>query len=74
MVAEHRRGGVAQRHDLAQAGKRGRAAVDQIAGQPQPVAPGVEVEGLEQLDELGVAALEVADGIGGHPGSLFSVS
>ena len=55
-----------QRLHLAQHGERRRAAVDEVAGEPQPVALGREADDLQQLAELRVAALDVADGVVAH--------
>ena len=63
VVAEDGDRGVAQRHDLAQHGERHRAAVDQIADEPQPVLALREADQVEELAELGMATLDVADGV-----------
>ena len=53
--------GVAQRLHLAQHRERVRAAIDEVADEPQPVAARREADQLEKLAELGVTALDVAD-------------
>ena len=65
VVAEHDGRGSAERLDLAQHGERVRAAVDEVAGEPEPVAAGVEADALEERHELRVAALQVADRVDG---------
>ena len=66
VVAEHAHGGVAQRHHLAQHRERSGAAIDEVADEPQPVLARREADQVEELAELGVAALDVADGVMGH--------
>jgi len=66
MVAQHRDRAIAERAHPAQAAERVRAAIDQVADEPQPVPFGSEVQPLEQLLELVQAAVQVADGPGRH--------
>ena len=66
VIAQHRDGGRAERHDPAHDAERVRAAIDEVAGQPQAVARRVERAGREQGFELAQATLDVADGVGGH--------
>ena len=66
VVAEHDHRLVAQRLCPAQHRQRIRAAVDQVAHQPQPVARGVEVDLLQQQLQRLKAALNVADGVCRH--------
>ncbi len=61
VVAEHGHAPLAQRDHLAQRGQRGRPAVDEVAGEPERGVVGGRQAG-QQLDEGGVATLEVADG------------
>ena len=42
------------------------ATIDEIAAEPEAVAGAVEVQLFEQASERVVAALHVADGVGGH--------
>ena len=58
---------IADRHG-AQHFERCRATVDQVAGQPEAVAHGIETQAIKQGDELRVAALQVADRVVGHRG------
>jgi len=66
VIAEHRHRGVAERSNLAQHGERFRSAIDEIADEPQSILVGREADQLEQLTELGVATLDVADGVKTH--------
>jgi len=66
MVAQHAGRSVAQRHHLAQHFQRARAAVDEITHQPQPVFTRGKTDQRKQLAELGVATLDVADGVERH--------
>ena len=61
VVAENGDRGVAQRFHFAQRGERIRSAVHDIADDPQPVLARREADQIQQLAELGVAALDVAD-------------
>ena len=74
VVAEHGDGGVAQRHHLAQHGERAGAAVDEIADEPQPVVARREADEVEQLAELRVAALDVADRVERHGSVAVRIS
>src|SRR5690606_18101959 len=68
VIAQHRHGTLAQADDAAQAGQRLRAAVDQVAGEPEP---GIGVAGQvgvrQKLFQRRAAALHVAD----HPDAAF---
>ena len=66
VVAEHDLRRVAQRLHLAQDRERTGAAVDEVADEPQPVARRREPDQVEQLHELLVAALQVADRVVRH--------
>ncbi len=66
VIAEHRDGGIAQRHHFAQHGKRVGPAIDEIADEPQAVAARREADEVEQLAEFGVAALDIADCVERH--------
>ena len=66
VIAEHGDGGVAERVHLAQHGERIRAAIDEIADEPQPIARRREADQRQQLAELGMATLDVADRIKRH--------
>ena len=66
MVAQHGERSVAQRLHRAQYRQRIGTAVDQIADQPQSVARAIEGDQIEQLSELGVTALDIADDVVAH--------
>ena len=66
VIAEHGDGGIAERDHLAQHGERIRTAIDEIADQPQPVARRREADQRQQIAELGMAALDVADRVKRH--------
>jgi len=60
VVAEHGHYGVAEGAHLAQHLERRGTAIHQVADQPEPVRGDGEADEVEQLAELGVAALDVA--------------
>ncbi len=66
VIAEHRDGGIAERHHFAQYRERSGPAVDEVADEPQPIAARRESDEVEQFAELGVAALDVADRVERH--------
>ena len=66
VIAEHHHRAIAQFPDESQHLQRLRPAVDQVADEPQPVAPTIEAHALEQCLQLVVAALHVADRIRSH--------
>ena len=68
MIAEHDRHAVPERAHVAEHCERAGAAVDEIAGEPEPVARRIEFDPLEQTHEFRVAALQVADRVEGHGG------
>src|SRR6187399_309407 len=71
VVAEDGDRGIAKRLHLAQHGKRFGTAIDEIADQPQPVGARRETDQLEQLTELRVAALDVADRVMTHRSKII---
>ena len=66
VVAEDGDGGGAERLHVAQDGKRIRAAIDEIADEPQAIARLGKADELEQLAKLRAAALDVADRVVAH--------
>ena len=66
VVAENRHRRIAQCFHFAQDGERIGAAIDEVADEPQPIFAGGESDQLEQLAELGVTALDVADRVQAH--------
>ncbi|MNP20603.1 hypothetical protein D3C76_1131790 [compost metagenome] len=66
MIAEHAHQRFADAIEEAQGFQRLRAAVDQVAHQPQAIACRVEGDLLEQALQCVEAALQVANGIGCH--------
>ena len=64
MVAQHSNGGVPQSLDEAQNVQGVRSLVDQIAGEPEPVFRGIEVDLVEQPEEIVEAPLNIANRIG----------
>ena len=66
VIAEHAQGALAERFDEAQHLQRLRPAVDQVAGEPQAVARGIETQPFQQLLQGRVAALHIADGVNRH--------
>ena len=61
VVAEHGHGCVAERLHLAQHVERRGTAIHEIADEPQPVLGRREADEVEELAELRVTALDVAD-------------
>src|SRR6266702_2776105 len=70
VVAEDRQRALAQITHETQRGKRCRAPVDEIAYEPQAVLVAVESARAEQHPQLLEAALDVADRVDGHFGSV----
>ena len=66
VVPEHCARPVAEVGDEPQHVERTRAAVDEIAGEPEPIAAAIEVNLVQQRSQLGVASLHVPDYVGGH--------
>ena len=66
VVAQHRDRNIPQVPDKTQAGQGLRAAVDQVAGKPEPVRGGVEPDLLQQIHQFVKTSLEIADGKGRH--------
>jgi hypothetical protein len=74
MIAEHGNNRFAKRAYLTQHIQRARTAVDQVAHQPQLVARWIEFQCFEQRLEFITAALNVAEGVGGHERGGLSAS
>ena len=70
MIAKHRDHALAQAYRPAQHIHRIRAAIDQIAYQPQAVLRRVELDFLQQLIQCFEATLNIADGVSGHKCSI----
>ena len=66
VITEHRGCGIAQSADFAQHRQRVRAAIHEIADQPQAIRCRREADQVEQLAELGMATLDVADCVVRH--------
>jgi len=66
VVAEHAHRAITQIAHEAQCGERGRAAVDEIADQPQAILRAIERECAQQRLQLIEAALNITDRVGGH--------
>jgi hypothetical protein len=66
VITEHRHGGIADRFYFAQHRQRIGAAIDEVADQPQSVHGWRKTDQFQQLAELGVAALDVADRVEAH--------
>lgn len=66
MVTQHADQRLADRVQEAQGFQRLGAAIDQVADQPQAVDGRVEVDAFQQALERLQAALQIADGVGGH--------
>jgi hypothetical protein len=66
VIAEHDDGIVAQRLDEAQYAQGVRAAIDEIADEPELVPIRVELQAVEQCAQFGCAALHVTDGVARH--------
>ena len=66
VVPEDSDGRGAERLDPTQYVERPRAAIDEIADEPQTIARRIESDAVEQRLEFGGATLDVADGVGGH--------
>jgi len=67
VIAEHDHGAISEIAHEAHGRERGRAAVDQVADEPQVVVRTIEPEGLEQRLQFVEAALNVADRVGCQP-------
>ena len=72
VVAEHHRRSVAKRHDQAQGIGRFRAAIHQVACEPQAVVRRIEADPGKEAHQFIMAALDVADRIGRHQGRSSS--
>ena len=66
VIAEHGHRALAQAAHEAQRLERLRAAIDEIADEPQRVRRRIEAQRVEEPAQLVVAALNVADGVGAH--------
>ena len=66
VIAQHRRRGIAKFPHLAQDRERFRAAIDEVTHEPQAVGSRRERDEVQELAELGVAALNVADCVERH--------
>jgi hypothetical protein len=66
VIAEHRDRLVSESAYQPQGIERARPAVDEVAGEPKAVIGRVEIDPVEQAFEVGMAALNVADGEYGH--------
>ena len=70
VVAEHGLHAAFVLLDPAQRSQRLRAAVDQVAGEPQGVGTGVEADVRQQGLKFGKAALDVANCVMSHTESI----
>ena len=66
VVAEHDAGPVPEIGGETQHVEGVRAAVDEVAGEPETIPPGVEAADAQQGPQLGVTALYVPDRVDGH--------
>ena len=66
VIAEHSDRRVAKRDDFAQHGERIGSAIDEIADQPQPIVVARKGDRVEELTQLDVTALDVADRVVRH--------
>ncbi len=66
VISEHGDRRRAESLDRAQHAERVGTAIDEVSDQPQPVRRRIEGDHVEQLPELGVAALDVADDVVTH--------
>jgi hypothetical protein len=66
VVAQHHDAVEIERPDQTQGFERLATAVDQIAAEPEVVRRRIEAQPLQQPLQRVVAALQVADGVGGH--------
>ena len=64
VISEYGDGPIAEGDDFPHDGERFRAAIDQVARQPEPVMPGVETRGFQKPHEFAITALDVTDGVG----------
>jgi hypothetical protein len=66
VIAEDGHGRGPKSFDESQDGVRLWAAIDEVADKPYAIARSVEIDPVEQAFEVGMAALNVADGEYGH--------
>ena len=66
VVAKDGTRGIAQRDDFAEHLQRLRSAIDEIAHQPQAIVAGGKPYQVEQLAQLGMTSLNVADRVERH--------
>jgi hypothetical protein len=66
VIAEHRDGAASQTLHKPHDRERLRATIDEIANEPQGVACGFEPDPVQQPQQLIMAALNIADGVGTH--------
>ena len=66
VIAEHGHRRVAERDDFAQHGERPGSAIDEVANQPQPIDGARKADRVEELTQLGVTTLDVADRVMCH--------
>jgi hypothetical protein len=66
VIAKHDDGPIAQLLDIAEHAQRIRAAVDEIADEPDPVDVRLKGDAVEQAAEGVEAPLNVADRVGSH--------
>src|SRR5581483_3297325 len=71
VIAEHGDRAIAKAFDEAQALGRLRPAVDQVAGEPQPVGRRVEADLVQEPLQLVAAPLQVADRVNAHFGKSY---
>ena len=72
VITEHHDGRIPHRHHSAHNADVVRPSIDEIAQQPQAVPADLKIDPIEEPGKLLVAALDVANGIGGH-GSVHHV-
>jgi hypothetical protein len=66
MVSQHGLCGRAKLFDVSEDRERVRPSVHQVADEPQSVCRWIKVDAIDELIQLCMATLDIADGIGGH--------
>ena len=66
MVAQYNLGGIAEPTHESEEGERVGATIDEVAGQPQSIRPGIERNPIEEPSEWIEATLNVADCVNSH--------
>ena len=66
MVAQYNLGRIAEPTHESEEGERVGASIDEVAGQPQSICPGIERNPIEEPSEWIEATLNIADCVYSH--------